>query len=190
MLCAKSEYFRACLKSGFSESATREVDLHGEDPNAFRYFVKWIYTGDLAPFPVTKHMDVADMMIDVYVLGDSILCNGLQNRAMDMFQAACSYRHITVEIATKAVRSKASMSMLKDYTLKQLARDMFRTAIGYEGYMAEEGWQDLIAADAAATSMLMRELLKWKAVDPMESSETDDPADEEGCRWHVHQEAR
>ncbi len=155
----------------------------------FRYFVNWVYTSDLAPFPYWKPMGVVDLMIDMYVFADRILCAELKNRAMDMIQAACTYQHITVKNVTKAIRSSQGRSMMTDCLVKQLAWDMCDSAIGHEGYMVTEGWNDLVVADAQATSMLMRQLLLWQRADPPKSH-VENAEKEQGCQWHVHPDVK
>lgn len=109
-------------------------------------------------------MGVVDAMIDVYVLGDRILCDSLKNRAMDMVQAACMRSSVAVDSVLKAVRKGDSGSKMTEYLLKQLARDIWG-AVGYEEYMAMPSWQDLLAADAQATATLMHEVVAWKSAD-------------------------
>ena len=130
-------------------------------------------------------MQVVDIMIDLYVLADRVLCNELKNRTMDMTQAACWKTCISIANVTKAVRLGSRGPKMTEYLLKQLAREMCQSSHGYGGYMEATGWHDLIAADPEITTTLMRELHDWQSADPAKTDK-DDPANQEGCRWHSH----
>ena len=129
LLCEKSEYFRACLQSHFSEAQSREVRLLDEKPKAFRLFLKWLYTGDLAPFPAGKmavdddNNDVRDhsmifilrIAVAAYILGDRLLCSGVKDRAMDIIQQCCEGWILNITEALEVVNAGLGSSIIGRY---------------------------------------------------------------------------
>ena len=183
LLCKKTSYFRGCLQGQFSESVTREVVMLETNPNAFQYFVKWLYTGDLAPFTESTTYDKDfHRMIDVYALGDELVCDGLKNRAVDMVQEICERQHLDAEQMLYAAQSIRQDSKLMQYLVEQLACDM--TSIGYQKFIEDKEWTEFITMDGRTSTGLLCKLKEWQTGET--KTEDNDPSRKEDCRWHEH----
>lgn len=47
LVCRYSAFFRAALTDGFPEATAFSVSLPAQDPEIFKSFVRWLYTGDI-----------------------------------------------------------------------------------------------------------------------------------------------
>ncbi|KPI40576.1 uncharacterized protein AB675_7464 [Cyphellophora attinorum] len=85
-LKATSPYFRACLSENFKEGAENLVNLPDIDVTTFESFIEWLFGG------CEKHDKWYDVqhLVQLWILGDSIMCKGLQNTAIDIMRASCS----------------------------------------------------------------------------------------------------
>ena len=154
LLCQTSDYFRACLQGNFSEATKGEVKLSETRASTFQYFVKWLYTGDVAPF--NNSLPLASIftdMADVFALGNRLLCEGLRNRAVDMIQEVCSKELLNVGRIVYAAQAVETRSLLMQYLIQQLSFDMVEE--GYGGLVNDDAWLTFIAMDARMTSDLM-----------------------------------
>lgn len=87
VLSEKSGYFKGCLRGQLLEASNREVRLADLDPHTFQHFLKWLYTGDVAPFHEEQHAgDTLSHAVEIYVLADRLLCSGLKDRSIDSIQ--------------------------------------------------------------------------------------------------------
>jgi hypothetical protein len=128
-------------------------------------------------------------MIDVYVLGDRIICTGLQNRAIDIFQEASSQETVALDTIIRAIEKVPVDSRLLSYHACQLASDMLTTyspnaSPEFEGH---EKWLQMIEPSTEFTSKVLTELLEvgrgYRHAD-------EDPASEGGCRWHIYTDGK
>jgi hypothetical protein len=76
LLKSVSGYFRACLDGKFAEAASGEIVLKNDDTIMFEYFVAWLFASRIEG---TIH-GVGQRL---WIFADRIMCEGLQNRAMD-----------------------------------------------------------------------------------------------------------
>lgn len=131
LLCQTSDYFRACLQGNFSEAAKDEVKLFKTRAETFQYFVKWLYTGDLAPFDSSLTLlSIFKDRADVLALGNRLLCEGPKNRAVDIIQEVCGEEFLDAERIVYAAQAVESRSQLMQYLIKQLNRDMVEGGYG------------------------------------------------------------
>lgn len=83
LLCNTSPYFRAAFKGGFYEGASRTLELPEEDVDVFEHFQLWLYSGSI----LEKHEQAKDIIWDVlialWIFGESRGIPELQNTAMD-----------------------------------------------------------------------------------------------------------
>jgi hypothetical protein len=93
LLCEKSDYFAAALRDGaFREGLENEIYLQGDDCAAIDRFVRWLYTSQLEPDPLTidqvakRHAETW-VYIKLYLLADKICLESLKNKAMDAFRS-------------------------------------------------------------------------------------------------------
>ena len=192
LLCLASEYFCACLQGRFEEASSLEVSLPDVDPVLFCMFAKWLYTGDVAPFP--KGMGdglVADFMVDLYVLGERLLCVGLRNRAMDILQETLQNIAAELRLAVKviALGEPLRQSKLLNYLVDQIAYNSTRSGLDryLEDTVERQEWLELLRAlDAdGITEFVCR--CQW--YQEREVTEDDgwklDPAKQEGCQPQI-----
>ncbi|KAL8952334.1 MAG: hypothetical protein Q9222_001745 [Ikaeria aurantiellina] len=80
-----SPFFAAALNGSFSEAQSRSIELVEENPDAFRYFVQWLYTGKFTPSlsdDVSHDQKNPRIVIQVWALGDKLNCPAFQDGAM------------------------------------------------------------------------------------------------------------
>lgn len=84
LLCASSEFFEKAFTGQFKEA--KEKAMHFEDVNihVFECFVEWLYYGTITV--VGKKDMQLDLLVDVYIFADRVLCAGLKNSVMDHLQ--------------------------------------------------------------------------------------------------------
>lgn len=80
LLQVRSEYFRAAFGGSFVESATNELSLPDDDPEGFRCFVDWLYTGKL-----TDNYDRAQL-VRAWIVADKLMCPDMKNLIVDNMQ--------------------------------------------------------------------------------------------------------
>ncbi|KAL8947992.1 MAG: hypothetical protein Q9222_005774 [Ikaeria aurantiellina] len=81
-----SPYFRAALSPPWSESATGTIELHDDDPVAFRLFLRWLFNWTLggSDKPPKEALPAVEPMasLHAWILGDKLLCPRFQDYAM------------------------------------------------------------------------------------------------------------
>lgn len=186
LLCEVSQFFRGCLSGHFSEASSLTIPLSDHDPNAFAWFVRWTYTGEIGPFGDRRVHSVMEMLVDVYFIADRLMCPGLKSRTMDMMQDASTQDYISVEALVKVARSEYRKSKLATYLVEQVAYDLavrFATA----EYTDSQDWPTLLTANGCLTSGLMLEMVRLKECNDG-GAKPADPQYGEGCHWHEHEE--
>ena len=164
LLREKSDYFRACLQGNFSEALKGEVRLPETKPEAFQYYAKLLYTGDLAPFNFDIDKDIIfRSMIDVYALGDRLLCHGIQNRSIDMVQEICVISDLSIGRIFYAAKIIEPRSKLMQFLIEKLAFDM--ASEGYATFVEDPKWLEFIQIDGRITTELIcKQEERWNAV--------------------------
>ena len=77
LLCHLSSFFKAALKTGFKEADKKRVVLKDDEPEVFRLFVVWLYSGSV------QGMEFPDIWLEkAWIFGDKIGAPAFQNRAM------------------------------------------------------------------------------------------------------------
>jgi hypothetical protein len=180
-----SRYFRACLSHDFVERAEHIVNLRHADPAVFRFFVEWLLgIGKLDG----KVLEISQL-VGLWVLGDSIMCEGLQNQAMDTLRArnlfytggswGNSAGKILFDRLASVVEHAGETSMLISYAMDKIAYAMvgglkLRDLLKSDGYWAK--LPDKITAELFLRYQHYVEL----------GSKGEDPAKGGGCCYHVH----
>ena len=187
LLCEVSEFFKKCLEQCFAESASQKVSLPEDSPESFAWFVKWAYSGDLAPLRISDGCDAIPFMANLYVLADKLLCENLKNRSMDMIQEACSVSRLYASDVTEAVERGLTGSKLVQYLVKQLAYEVREGASGDcefydDSCMDCSEWWTFFKLDAQLTQKFMCMVISPRT----ENMLAEDPAFLEGCAWHEH----
>ena len=190
LLCEVSDFFKKCLEQGFTESASRKVALPEDCPDTFAWFVKWAYSGDLAPLGITFGCDAIFFMTKLYVLADKLLCEDLKNRTMDMVQEACSVSILYASDVTQAMQQGPTETKMIQYLVKQLAYGVRKNNSSVNFYKEfcndPSEWQTFFKLDVQLTQNFMSIVTSPE----IEKSLSEDPASVEGCGWHEHSSPR
>ena len=194
LLSRKSEYFSNRKRADFSDGSISKFKLPDVDPGLFALFVKWVYTEDVAPFSEDlPYREIADIMIDLYTLGDQLLCTGLKNRTVDILQEAMSNSAGTqsLELTIRVYASdQLGDSNLALYLLEQLAWEIVGN--GLERYMDAAGslwikFEKLLDAFQNAEFKLRIDHYSQKRhTEDAGKYNARDPKVTTGCRWHEH----
>ncbi|KAL8947995.1 MAG: hypothetical protein Q9222_005777 [Ikaeria aurantiellina] len=79
-----SPFFAAALGGQWKESATDTIELNEDDPEAFRLFIEWAYNRILSHGQL--HFKISPIKptigVQTWVLGDKLICPGLQDFAL------------------------------------------------------------------------------------------------------------
>lgn len=88
-ICDKSKFFEAACSSGrWKEGKEKLVRLPEVDPEAFRVYVHWVYTGKVSPEVEWGHADLncAEKQVtytEAYIIGDVLDDNDLRKHVID-----------------------------------------------------------------------------------------------------------
>jgi hypothetical protein len=190
LLCSVSNYFNASLNSNhaFVESRTNTITLEDIDVASFDLFTKWLYTGDLAPFPEQHFGELMYELIGVYTLGERLLCSGLRNRAVDMIQEICTDKSgeecVFDVVYCFGVKPHLLSSKLMQYLIKQLA---YVVVNGKKDYETDTDFQAFLAQDGKVAAKVVFEVSKMHKAKGSKKKFLN-PADEDGCTYHDHEE--
>ena len=83
LLCRESAYFRSCFNSTFMEAREGRVTLEDEDPEVFKRFNEWLYTGKVLYDDETYENISFAPLLDLYVFAERRLMPRLQNACID-----------------------------------------------------------------------------------------------------------
>ncbi|KAH7409833.1 hypothetical protein DE146DRAFT_784980 [Phaeosphaeria sp. MPI-PUGE-AT-0046c] len=87
VLCNSIEWFNRAFQN-FAEADSREIILHGDDPEAVRSMLKWAYTGQYAeavehPISLSEAKKLFLQHLCVFVVADKYVAKGLEQLAFD-----------------------------------------------------------------------------------------------------------
>ena len=83
LLCRESAYFRSCFNGTFMEAREGRVTLEDEDPEVFKRFNEWLYTGKVLYDDETYENVSFTPLLDLYVFAERRLMPRLQNACID-----------------------------------------------------------------------------------------------------------
>ena len=84
LLCNASTYFKAALEGGFKEASEKKISLPEDDPDMFKRFQLWLYTGSVVESPTEASTTVDwQCLFNLYIFGDARGVAHLQNATMD-----------------------------------------------------------------------------------------------------------
>ncbi|KAK6518138.1 hypothetical protein TWF506_005299 [Arthrobotrys conoides] len=94
LLLAESSYFHRMLRIGMTESQKREVflGLQVDTKIAFERFVQWCYFGHYV-YDNDKNLPLLSIDAAVYVFAKRVMCDGLQDFALNQAKALCDSRN-------------------------------------------------------------------------------------------------
>ncbi|KPI41318.1 uncharacterized protein AB675_8140 [Cyphellophora attinorum] len=193
LLKSVSGYFRGCLNGNFAEAASGEVLLTKTDVRTFEYFLGWLLRRDeLKTAPIND-------LEDTWILADRLLCEGLQNEAMDQVRARMHRANAIIQNPSPAVNNHRQKHA--DVTLRRLSRLSEMTNAGSElmkFWFANTAW-NLTKHDTLFTNFTSSE--DWKTFPDHLTKElfseyhncivlgkdSASPAAPGGCSFHVHE---
>lgn len=80
LLCARSDYFKACFEADFKEAKQKELFLPEDDIESFSLFVKWLYGASLKKI---SSKDELSVYFTLFVLANKLCLEHLRNETMD-----------------------------------------------------------------------------------------------------------
>ncbi|KAI4647966.1 hypothetical protein J4E93_004377 [Alternaria ventricosa] len=86
LLAHYSTYFKAALKDDWKEGTLKTVNLKDDNPEVFKAFFHWIYTGKLYfALDASGKIPLSEQLIcEIYVFGDARGSTNLYNAAIDL----------------------------------------------------------------------------------------------------------
>jgi hypothetical protein len=83
-LCSVSDFFKKAFDGDFKEAHDKQMELDDVEIHVFEGFVEWLYNGDITLS--SEDEKSLDLLVDIYLFADRILCTGLKNSVMDHIQ--------------------------------------------------------------------------------------------------------
>jgi len=83
LLCYQSAYFHSCLNNNFKEAREGAVTLDDEDPETFKRFYAWLYTGKLLYDGETVEEVAHGELFHLYIFAEKRLAPRFQDAWMD-----------------------------------------------------------------------------------------------------------
>jgi len=125
LLVHHSPFFRAACDGQFKEAAEKCVRLPEEDPDIFKLFVSYLYTGGYAPTTDENGFPTLWDCTKVWVFGDKLGSVGFKNCAMTFLYAVIfSYDPATPDAILFAYEHTAEGSKLRKIYTKAIVHAM------------------------------------------------------------------
>ncbi|KAL9032508.1 MAG: hypothetical protein Q9180_006459 [Flavoplaca navasiana] len=149
LLTHHSPFFAAALKGNFAESATNTVSLVEDDPDAFKLFVQWLYSGELALGELASYSkSLPRVACLAWALGDKLQCPVFQDRAMLQLLAYHKREYLVEDTVWLIYNVSPPGSKLRSFAVDVACYDKIEhrpLGIGVDGIMAVEDFnRDLI----------------------------------------------
>jgi hypothetical protein len=178
LICSKSEFFRACLETDFSEAGSKTVALPEDGIEQVEAFLTWIYRGTFE-LSINERGGVSADNYKPYAFGDKILAEEFCNVIMDKIRAQLA--------KSKEFLGSSSLRALHKLGLKDSPLASFATKAFVYEMMAinrEEGyWSKFMAKcyeDKSVMEAIMTEIFRFRI------KSWTDPNTWKGCHFHVH----
>ncbi|KAL8670566.1 MAG: hypothetical protein Q9168_004904 [Polycauliona sp. 1 TL-2023] len=143
LLTSRSPFFAAAMNGSFKEATTNTIELVEDDPAAFRYLVRWLYTGK--PGIDLHHPLTA---IHAWGLGEKLQCPTFQDHAMRQLIEYCRGEYFVEEMMRLVYEISPPDCKLRKFALHQVVWDRsngYSDQIGAAGVMAVEDFnRDLL----------------------------------------------
>ncbi|KAL8995440.1 MAG: hypothetical protein Q9169_004811 [Polycauliona sp. 2 TL-2023] len=118
LLTHRSAFFASALSGCFVESTTNNIELVEDDPKAFMYLVRWVYTGnpEIEPNePLTA--------IHAWALGEKLQCPTFQDHAMRQVVAYFKKEHLVEDTMRLVYEISPPESKLRKFALDKFVWD-------------------------------------------------------------------
>ncbi|KAG7004696.1 hypothetical protein G7Y79_00024g056460 [Physcia stellaris] len=84
LLCNVAAYFRAALEGAFIEAQQQKIEMPDEDPEIFKRFQYWLYTGSLLDDTIPGgDILMPSVLADIFIFAEARGIPSLQNAAID-----------------------------------------------------------------------------------------------------------
>jgi hypothetical protein len=175
LLMKKCDFFRGMFGGSYKEADEKEADLPEDCPEAFRYFVRWIYgspmTSDLKPG------DDPEVLVKAWIFADKMMCSELQNQIIDFLH---DFYTQPADNRFYPVRALV-LSGKDDSKLMQMLLQIYAHRLALGWYENTKHVQSFFESyDGKLSHRLMSYIL--------ESSKTKrlNPYKDNPCKWHQH----
>lgn len=108
LVCHLSSFFKAALSRGFKEAEEKRIILKEDDPNVFRIFVAWLYTGAIHPQEIG-----CDLLELAWILGDKLGAPAFQDCTMIVLVDLTGYLLYHPEMVEHIYNNTAEGSVLR-----------------------------------------------------------------------------
>ncbi|KAI9053318.1 hypothetical protein LZ554_002281 [Drepanopeziza brunnea f. sp. 'monogermtubi'] len=145
LLCDASEFFAKAFKGGFKEAEEGVMEMLDDDPDAFAWFVTWLYRSEVPEGETVFHQRI---LYNLYMLGEKLLLNELVNKTMDRVRENHAATH---KVSGASSRHSEYVGMLYDNTLEDSPIRKFivqMMAYDYYNSSVESGSAGLIGREA------------------------------------------
>ncbi|KAL8715991.1 MAG: hypothetical protein Q9220_000658 [cf. Caloplaca sp. 1 TL-2023] len=152
LLTHASSFFASAFNGSFSEAATKSIELPEDDPDAFRLFVQWLYTGKFVMREMYEDQYIGEKFefdgiplfaCNVWHLGDKLGCPIFKDFATIRLISCYSERWLTPDHAGKIYQVSPPGSLIRQLAVDQTLWD-FR-------YNSEDWMEDVQPSDWAAS---------------------------------------
>lgn len=175
-MTAKSEYFRACLGSGFTEANSNIVTLPEDAVVAVRVFVDWLYNGRVE---ITEA--VRDEMVAVYRFADKPCSEAFCNDFVDAVRAYASNNRMYFILAPQKLYEQGlGQTPFAKFCLKAMV--WFCMALSHDR-IGEQVRHNILREWISHPELLQDFALEACNFHWMRYS---DPAGWTGCNFHTH----
>ncbi|KAL9032777.1 MAG: hypothetical protein Q9180_006312, partial [Flavoplaca navasiana] len=124
LLAHHSPFFAAAFNGNFAESATNTVSLIEDDPDAFKLFVQWLYSGELALGELASDSkSLPRVACLAWALGDKLQCPVFQDRAMLQLLAYHKYEWLLEDTMRLIYNVSPSGSKLRSFAVDTICYD-------------------------------------------------------------------
>ncbi|KAL9005661.1 MAG: hypothetical protein Q9188_001567 [Gyalolechia gomerana] len=119
LLTNASPFFNAALNGTWLESEAKQVELKDDDPNAFRFFIHWLYEWTFQEDGKYPSRVAGDLLgttnLDAWVLGDKLGCPRFQDFALAHLQRSLSQKADKTEWVRRAYANSPAGSKLRHF---------------------------------------------------------------------------
>ncbi|KAL8952333.1 MAG: hypothetical protein Q9222_001744 [Ikaeria aurantiellina] len=132
LLAHASPFFASAFNGYFSEAVTKSIELPEDNPDAFRLFVQWLYSGKSVTRETYekqengkyKRKDIVAFACSVWHLGDKLLCPIFKDFAIIRLIAHFSMRYIMEKDAEQIYEISPPESSIRKLAVDQVLWDI------------------------------------------------------------------
>ncbi|KAK5216556.1 Transmembrane emp24 domain-containing protein 10 [Exophiala xenobiotica] len=121
ILVAKCPFFATCLTAGMIEASSGEVRLPEDSPEAFGYFIDWVYYGKVQD--IGDDTEKVTLAMEAWVLADKFCMPEWQDQLMDQILQYVRIYVIEPAMVAWVVDKLETTSLLHQFIMDQLAWD-------------------------------------------------------------------